>query len=69
MEKSHNSDYWINKISRNKERDEEINKKLLFLGWTVIRFWGKDIKNNLEQCVQVIEETIFDIKISDEDEE
>ena len=69
LEKSHNSDYWINKISRNKERDEEINKKLLFLGWTVIRFWGKDIKNNLEQCVQVIEETIFDIKISDEDEE
>ena len=65
MEKSHNSDYWINKISRNKGRDEEINKKLLFLGWTVIRFWGKDIKNNLEQCVQVIEETIFDIKIRD----
>lgn len=69
LEKSHNSDYWINKISRNKERDEEVNKKLLFLGWTVIRFWGKDIKKNLDQCIQVIEETIFDIKIGDGEKE
>ena len=69
LEKSHNSDYWINKISRNKERDEEVNKKLLFLGWTVIRFWGKDIKKNLDHCIQVIEETIFDIKIGDGEKE
>lgn len=69
LEKSNNSDYWINKISRNRERDEEINKKLLFLGWTVIRFWGKDIKKDLNQCIQVIEETIFDIKMCDEDME
>ena len=69
LEKSDNGDYWINKISRNKERDEEVNKKLLFLGWTVIRFWGKDIKKNLDQCIQVIEETIFDIKIGDGEKE
>jgi len=41
-------------------RDEEINKQLLFLGWTVIRFWGKDIQKNVEECVRVIEEAIFD---------
>lgn len=69
LEKSDNGDYWIDKISRNKERDEEVNKKLLFLGWTVIRFWGKDIKKNLDQCIQVIEETIFDIKIGDGEKE
>lgn len=44
LEKSNNSDYWIKKILRNKERDDEVNKKLLFMGWTVIRFWGSDIK-------------------------
>ena len=60
LEKSNNSEYWINKISRNRERDEEINKKLLFEGWTVIRFWGKDIKNNLDECVKVVEEAIFE---------
>ena len=40
LQKAKNSDYWIKKISRNKERDIEIEKQLLFEGWTVIRFWG-----------------------------
>lgn len=64
LEKSNNSEFWISKISRNRERDDEINKKLLFLGWTVIRFWGDDIKKRTDECVKVIEETIFDIKIN-----
>ena len=64
--KSNNSEYWISKISRNRERDEEINKKLLFLGWTVIRFWGKDIKKNTDECIKVIEEAIFDIKMGED---
>mgnify|MGYP000782446689 CR=1 FL=1 len=65
LEKGDNSQYWLEKILRNRERDEEVNKKLLFMGWTVIRFWGKDIKKKTDECVKVIEETIFDI-ISDE---
>lgn len=44
------------------ERDDEVNKHLGFLGWTVIRFWGEDIKNNIDDCVLAIEEAIFDIK-------
>ena len=60
LEKSNNSEYWISKISRNKERDDEINKKLDFEGWTVIRFWGEDIKKHTAECVKVVEETIFD---------
>ena len=63
LEKSNNSEYWINKISRNRERDNEINKKLLFMGWTVIRFWGNDIKKNVNECVRVVEEAVFDTKI------
>ena len=60
LEKSNNSEFWINKISRNIERDDEINKKLDFEGWTVIRFWGEDIKKHADECVKVVEETIFD---------
>lgn len=60
LEKSNNSKFWINKISRNRERDNEVNKKLLFKGWTVIRFWGNDVKKNTDECVKVIEEIIFD---------
>ena len=65
LEKGNNSEFWINKISRNRERDDETNKKLLFLGWTVIRFWGKDIMRNTDECIKVIEETIFDIEMED----
>lgn len=64
LEKSDNSEFWKKKIERNMERDEEVNKQLLFLGWTVIRFWGKDIMKNTEECIRVVEEAIFDNKIS-----
>ena len=67
LEKSNNSDYWIHKISRNIERDDEVNKQLLFMGWTVIRFWGKDIKKNTDECVKVIEEAIFDMQMENQD--
>lgn len=63
LEKGKNSDFWINKISKNMKHDEEINQRLLFLGWTVIRFLGKDILKNTDMCIKVIEETIFDMQI------
>lgn len=63
LEKSNNSEFWIKKISRNRERDDEINKRLLYEGWTVIRFWGEDILKRTDECVKVIEETIFEIKM------
>lgn len=63
LEKSNNSEFWINKISKNIKRDDEINKQLLFEGWTVVRFWGKDILRNPGECLKVIEETIFSGKI------
>lgn len=63
LEKGSNPDYWIKKIERNRTRDMENDKKLLFLGWTVIHFWGKDILQNTEECILVIEETIWDMRI------
>ena len=69
LEKSNNSQYWIKKIARNMERDDEVNKQLMFLGWTVIRFWGKEILNNVDECIKVIEETIFDQIIQEQEEE
>ena len=33
------SKWWIAKITRNIERDDEVNRMLLDLGWTVLRFW------------------------------
>lgn len=38
----------------------------LFLGWTVIHFWEKEILKIVNECVRVIEETIFDMEIEDD---
>ena len=65
LEKGEKGEYWIKKITRNMERDEEINKQLMFKGWTVLRFWGDDIKKNTDECVKVIEEAIFDISMEE----
>ena len=63
--KGNNPDFWVKKIERNMKRDDENDKRLLFLGWTVIHFWGNDILKNTDQCVKVIEEAIFDDLIGD----
>ena len=51
--------FWIPKIERNMERDKEVNNELKKQGWTVLRFWGKEIKTNLNNCVTKIEETFL----------
>ena len=63
LERGANSQFWVSKITRNRERDDEVNKRLLFEGWTVVRFWGKDILQNTDECIRVIEEAIWDIKM------
>ncbi len=62
---SKNPQYWISKIERNMERDKENEQKLLVLGWTVIRFWGKEILKNTDECIRVIEEAIFENEINE----
>ena len=53
-----NREFWIKKIERNIERDNTVNKELTEKGWTVIRFWGDEIKKNLDDCVNLIIQTI-----------
>lgn len=68
IERGNNPDFWIRKIERNMERDAEVDKALLFQGWTVIRFWGAEIEKNTDECIRVIEECIFDSKVGEIDE-
>lgn len=49
-----NREYWIPKIERNIERDKEVNEKLRSDGWTVLRFWGKEIQKDAERCAQIV---------------
>ena len=46
-----NQEYWYSKIERNIQRDLHVNEELEKQGWTVIRFWAKEIENDTEKCV------------------
>ncbi|MGV6989690.1 very short patch repair endonuclease [Testudinibacter sp. P80/BLE/0925] len=58
-----NKEFWITKIERNMARDNEVNKKLKESGWTVLRFWGKDIQKHLILYTKMIEKVIYEKKI------
>ena len=49
-----NRDFWIPKIERNMQRDAENNTSLSEKGWKVMRFWEKEIKSNLESCIDQV---------------
>lgn len=51
-------EFWIPKIERNIQRDIEVTERLKSEGWTVLRFWGKEIKSDPSKCADIIEEHI-----------
>lgn len=53
-----NREFWIPKIERNMERDQEVNRMLEEQGWIVLRFWGKQIQKNISECADIIENTV-----------
>ncbi|MGM5469346.1 very short patch repair endonuclease [Flavobacteriaceae bacterium LMO-SS05] len=46
-----NRGFWIPKIERNMQRDREVNRQLNNIGYTVFRFWEKEIKKELHKCI------------------
>ncbi len=65
LERGDNGEYWIKKIERNREHDDEVNKQLLFQGFTVLRFWEEDIRKHTDICIQTIEEAVFECKMEE----
>jgi len=56
---SSNINFWIEKINRNKERDNRQMAELQFLGWNVIIIWQCKIKNKKlreESLSQLVDE-------------
>ena len=48
-----NRDFWIPKIERNMQRDEENNLKLKNMGYCVLRFWEQEVKKQVEICIDI----------------
>lgn len=63
-----NREYWIPKIERNMARDQEVNAALEQEGWTVIRFWERQIRKELDRCVDEILTAIKEKQENDKEE-
>lgn len=57
LPKSH-TDFWRKKFDRNKERDERKIKELEDAGWTPIVVWECQIKNDLDEVVSRIKDSV-----------
>ncbi|TVZ16241.1 T/G mismatch-specific endonuclease [Maribacter sp. MAR_2009_72] len=59
-----NREFWIAKIERNMQRDQEVNQELKQLGFTVFRFWETEIKKNLNSCLTIVIEHLNEMQRS-----
>lgn len=66
LEKGNNPAYWVTRISENIERDRRNDAELYGMGWTVLHFWGTDIKHDLGGCIRTVKEAIERIVIGEE---
>lgn len=53
-----NPDYWIPKIRSNMKRDEQQTEELEEAGWTVIRLWETQIKEDPRSAADRVEDTV-----------
>lgn len=52
--------FWVEKIERNMARDTTVTATLRKEGWTVLRFWGKEIKRDVQKVGARIEQALVD---------
>lgn len=61
-----NTEFWENKISRNRQRDKEEQQKLAKMGWHVIVIWECQLKpDKREKTLESLAFTINHIFIDD----
>lgn len=49
-----NREFWIAKIERNMQRDQEVNQYYQSKGWIVLRFWDFEVKRELGVCLKKV---------------
>lgn len=55
---TNNKDYWIVKIANNRKRDRQVSEKLASQGWTVVRLWEHEIRENTQRCIERIKQAL-----------
>ncbi|MDA8056071.1 MAG: very short patch repair endonuclease [Thermoplasmatales archaeon] len=57
-EPASNKHYWSSKLLRNRGHDEEVTNMLERQGYRVFRFWEHEVRQNPNNCAQVLKEAI-----------
>ena len=57
-----NREFWIEKIEENIQRDVRNDRLLLSSGWIPLHFWEKEVKKDLDGCVQSIQDAILQVE-------
>ncbi len=53
-----NRTYWDKKLRRNIERDDVVAMELQAAGWTCIRLWEHEVRDDLVECVRRVKEAV-----------
>lgn len=48
------SDFWKEKITKNRKRDQDNFRKLRSMGWKVIRIWQHELEKDFDSCIRKI---------------
>ena len=55
-----NTDFWVNKITRNQERDEDVWRQLEAMGWYVVIIWECQMdKKSFDSTINRVEQEII----------
>ena len=58
-----NRDYWVQKIEENIARDNRVDEELVSMDWIPIHFWSRNIRKDIDGCIQVISDCVLEQKI------
>jgi len=58
LERGANSDYWVEKIAANRKRDERHTRVLEEDGWTVVRLWESQIREDPSAAADIVENVL-----------
>jgi len=47
-----NSNFWLNKIERNRRRDKIYHRKLRNMGWEIMRIWEHQLEKDPDQAIE-----------------
>jgi DNA mismatch endonuclease (patch repair protein) len=59
-----NPEYWLKKLTRNKERDIEVANYYSNKGWYILRIWQHEIKEDFNEAIKKIIDFIESSKVN-----